>query len=308
MIIELDKGKFRQFFRKDPHPFISLPFLEINSRKVDELVFLVNDANNSLGLSAGIKDGKLLSPFSAPMGGFHFRNEKVLYSHILEFLTDLKKYIKSKKISTFHLTLPPDVYCSSINAKVVNALVRSGFKMLTPDITSIGDLYKFSGQFSDRKTRKNYKQAVSNGLHFSEAKTNEEKKRAYDTIYENRRWLKRPMSLSFEEILKIEKLWPVIFFNVYSKSGEDLSAAILYQGHNKIIQIVWWGDNPEGRSLRAMDFMALNLWNYFKELGFHYIDIGISTEKGITNAGLLRFKESLDAHSFLRFSFTWETE
>jgi hypothetical protein len=42
---------------------------------------------------------------------------------------------------------------------------------------------------------------------------------------------------------------------------------------------------------------------YYKNLGFKYIDLGISSESGIPNEGLMRFKESHEAVSSLRFRF-----
>jgi hypothetical protein len=54
-----------------------------------------------------------------------------------------------------------------------------------------------------------------------------------------------------------------------------------------------------------MDFLALNLFNHYKKLGFKFIDIGISSEAGIPNEGLVRFKEIHNCTSSLRFSFSW---
>ncbi|MCB0806728.1 MAG: hypothetical protein KDC05_13095, partial [Bacteroidales bacterium] len=71
-----------------------------------------------------------------------------------------------------------------------------------------------------------------------------------------------------------------------------------------ITYAVFWGDSENGRPLRAMDFMLFNLWNHYKDRKFKYIDLGISTESGIPNSGLLRFKETHDCTSSLRFSFS----
>jgi len=54
-----------------------------------------------------------------------------------------------------------------------------------------------------------------------------------------------------------------------------------------------------------MDFLLFNLWSYYKEVGFELIDLGISTEAGLPNEGLLRFKETHGSVSSIRNTFTW---
>jgi hypothetical protein len=54
-----------------------------------------------------------------------------------------------------------------------------------------------------------------------------------------------------------------------------------------------------------MDFLAYNLWFYYKDLGFKYIDAGVSTESGIPNEGLLRFKDTHNAISSLKYRYYW---
>jgi lysylphosphatidylglycerol synthetase-like protein (DUF2156 family) len=67
-----------------------------------------------------------------------------------------------------------------------------------------------------------------------------------------------------------------------------------------------WGDDEIGRPLRAMDFLTFNLWQHYKISGFDYIDLGTSSLKGIINEGLLRFKETHNNISSIRYSFEWK--
>ncbi len=87
-----------------------------------------------------------------------------------------------------------------------------------------------------------------------------------------------------------------------------VAAAIFYQFQKNIAYGVYWGDNLFGRKLKSMDFLSYNLWTYYKSLGFKYIDLGITTESGIPNEGLLRFKENHECNSSLRFRFKYQNE
>ena len=79
----------------------------------------------------------------------------------------------------------------------------------------------------------------------------------------------------------------------------------MYRCHPEIVYALFWGDNEAGRPLRAMDFQAMHLWMHYKKAGYRFLDLGISTESGIPNEGLLRFKESHNAETSIRYKFSW---
>jgi len=306
MLIEIDLKRYTRFFPSDPNPFISGPFTELNQGKVERIVRLVENKDKpGMGFVAGIKEGVILSPFSAPFGGFHFKNENIYASDVDSFVSDLKDYILAEGLKGIELTLPPDLYHSSFNAKCVSALLRSGYQSPIPDVTSWIPLDKFQGAFSHRNSREYYKQALRNGLIFEVVKELEEKREVYELISQNRARFGRPIYMSFEDVLNSSALWPTDFFKVSSADHEIAASGIFYRSHPDIVYALFWGDNETGRPLRAMDFLTFNLWNYYKELGFNYIDLGISCEEGIPNDGLLRFKESHNGTSSLRYSFSW---
>ena len=307
MLIAIEKKKFKDYFNNDPHSFITTPFFDLNKSKIEKLVYLIvdNDKKVSLGLVVGIKNKKLLSPFSAPFGGFHFRNDKIYISEIDEFLISLKKYINKNELSGFKITLPPNIYHQSFNAKMINSLIRNGFKMAIPEITNYVDLKSFSGTFTDRNSRNYFNQAVKNELAFEMVTNFYDKEKVFDLIVENRQKFGRPIYMTIEDVLRTSRLWKTDFFKVIDKDNNLVASAIYYRFDYKISYAVFWGDNDLGRPLRAMDFLAYNLWNFYKKLDYEIIDLGTSTESGLPNEGLLRFKETHNCISSLRFSFEW---
>lgn len=306
MLIEIDSKSYTRFFPSDPNPFISGPFTELNQGKVERIVLLVQDKDKpGMGLVAGIKDGMIRSPFSAPFGGFHYKHENIYASDVDAFVSDLKDYILSEGLKGIELTLPPDLYHSSFNAKCISALLRSGYQSQIPDVTSWINLDQFQGTFSHRNSREYYKQSLRKGLVFNVVSDPDEKKEVYTLISENRARYGRPIFMSFGDVCDASALWPTDFFKVTSADNALAASGIFYRSHPEIIYALFWGDNETGRPLRAMDFLAFNLWSYYKELGFKYIDLGISCEDGIPNDGLLRFKESHNGTSSLRYSFSW---
>lgn len=307
MLVDVDSLSYKKFFPGDPHPFISEPFIELNKGKADRIVHLVPDTEKpDLGLVAGIRDGIIKSPFSAPSGGFHFRKENVYISEADRFAEDLKTFIVSEGLRGIEISLPPDIYNGSVNAKIVNSLLRNGFAGQTPDITNWVDLNAFSGMFSQKNSKEYYRQAVRNQLTFHLTDKEGDKSEIYDLIAQNRKQFGRPIFMTLKDIVDTSRLWPTDFFKVLNRDEELVASAIFYRGHTEIAYALFWGDNEAGRPLRAMDFLAFSLWNFYKEKGFKYVDLGISTESGgIPNEGLLRFKESHEASSGLKYRFSW---
>lgn len=306
MLADLDVEKYRQYFPADPHPFISEDFLNLNSHKCEKIVRLAIDKpKTALGLIAGIRNGVLYSPFSAPFGGFHFRNELVYSGEVDVFFNALKDFILKSGLTGIEITLPPDLYHAGFNAKSINSFIRSGYKCHLPEITGWVDLQQFSGEFNQKNSREYYRQALRNELSFELVNDLADKEMVYNLIYENRRRYDRPIYMTFADLLAVGSIWPVDFFRVNDQSGRIAASAIFYPNREDISYAVFWGDNDHGRPLRAFDFLAGNLWRYYKERGFRYVDLGISTEAGIPNEGLLRFKESHNASSSLRYKFSW---
>jgi hypothetical protein len=306
MLVDIDSKIYSEFFPDTPHPFISEPFIELNKSKTGKIIRLVDDSQkHGIGLISGLTNGILLSPFSAPFGGFHFRNEKIYISEIDVFLSQLKEYIIAQGLKGVEIGLPPDIYHSSFNAKTINSLFRNGFHSAIPEITGWVNLQKFNGEFSQRNSREYYRQAVRNKLLFGLASDDDEKAKIFDLICQNRAKFGRPIFMTFTDIIDTSSLWPVDFFKVFREDLTLLAAAIFYRNHPQISFAVFWGDNEIGRPLRAMDYLAYNLWSYYKNLEFKYIDLGISTETGNPNEGLLRFKETHESVSSLRYKFFW---
>jgi hypothetical protein len=309
MLIEVSSKIYSSYFPENPHPFISEQFIEINREKAEKVIRLVNNNQKAvIGVIAGIKSGVLHSPFSAPFGGFHFRHEIIYISEVDSFITSIKEYIVSQRLSGIEITLPPDIYNRTFNAKIVNSLIRSGFQSKLPEITNWVDLKKFHETFAQRNSREYYRQAVRNGLSFDLTFDEDKKIEIFELIRKNRVKFGRPIFMTLNDILKTGNIWPVDFFRVTTQNGTLVASAIFYRFRKDICYAVFWGDNEEGRPLRAMDFLTFNLWTYYKELGYQYIDLGISTELGIPNEGLLRFKESHDATSSLRYKFFWQPD
>jgi len=306
MLVEVSESKYYNLFHIDPHPFVSKRFIALNSHKVSSVRRLVDSQEKArIGMIAGQNDDILLSPFSAPFGGFHFRKDNQYIGEIENFIEGLKDFIRYENLKRIQIILPPDIYHFSFNTKVLNAMLRSRFVITAPDITNWVDLTKFNGQFQDRKAEAFYRKAIHNKLTFKILTTNFMQKLGFDIICENRKMFNRPIYMQFDDLKQVEELWPIDYFGVHDEDGNLVASLICYRGMKDIAQGIFIGDTLQGRMLRALDFMLFHIYEYYKNLKYKIIDLGTSSDKGIPNEGLLRFKESRNAISSLRYKLSW---
>jgi len=307
MMLEIDAKRYHDYFPTDPHLFVSESFTMLNAAKVERIVRLIQDNDKvQIGLVAGISNGVLKAPFSAPFGGFHYKNQNIYPSAVESYITDLLQYASKTNLKEVSLTLPPDIYSQSFNTKAVNVLLRSGFEMTLPEITNWVALTDFDGTYSHASSRTYYNQTIKNKLEFQMTDDAEDMQAIYKLIAANRKQKDRPIYMTFNDLLETGKLFMTDYFKVTDANGKLLAGAIFYRAHPKIAYAVLWGDATEGRPLRAMDFLIFSLWTFYKKREFTFIDLGTSTENGIPNEGLLRFKETHSCISSLRYSFTWK--
>ena len=308
MLKEVSKKDYRRHFQTDKSPFISESFISLNELKQDKIIRLMRKGESSLGLIVGLKNGVLRSPFSAPFGGFHYSHEYMFYNLIYEYLTDLKEYVVNEGIKKLSITLPPDLYQVNMNAKLVTAFIQLGYTMENPDVNNWVNLLEFDGKWTKSVVAQNCRKAINHGLEWSIATEMKEYEEAYEVIHNNREEQGRKIFMTLEDVIEVKKVFPVDFFLIREKFGKCVGSAIFYRGHETIVQGIFMGNDLEKRNLGIIDYLYMNIYQYYKELGFEYIDLGTSSLKGEPNQGLIRFKELHNCKTSLRFTFTWKPE
>lgn len=304
MLSQISEKEFFHRFAKAPHPFLSKEYLKLNANKVEKVFYLIENSNKpKLGLVAGLKDNILLSPFSAPFGGFYYKSENIYIKIIHDFLNSLSEFALENNIKQICITLPPDIYQRSINPKIIYALDLSGFETDYADVTHWINLKSKNKHLQSDRSRF-FRQAKSNNLTAELLSDPKEQKEAFEVIRENRKSNNRPIYMNFEDVEKMQNLWPVDFWGVRNTNKQIVASAITYQFPKQIIYAVFWGDSADGRTVRAMDFLIQSMIKNYHKDGFDILDIGISTKQGEANTGLMRFKDTLGAFSGIRYSYT----
>lgn len=309
-IIETDSEEYRQIFPSTYHLYNSVDFNLLNEERCDKLLFLVfRDSRNRLGLIAGLKNNELYTPFSAPFGGFSFLKENTTLLQLEACVDALLLYVKNSGYSGIHYTMPPLFYNRIFNNKLLNVFYRKEFSISSIDLNYEYDLRHPAQEYDSRlwyNARKNLRISMKQGFECIKCETEDQILDAYSVIQENRERKELPLKMTFEQVKNTSAIIKADFF-LLSKEDNNVAAAQVFHVAPGIVQVIYWGDIPDFASHKPMNFLAFYIFNYYKELGINYIDIGPSTQSSVPNYGLCEFKESIGCGVSAKYTFTYLT-
>ncbi|MDA8950964.1 hypothetical protein N9H70_09935 [Pseudomonadales bacterium] len=295
-IIPVSSHEFASVISEPYHGFNCAFFNEINKINSDEVYYLLfKDKKYRLGIVGGKKDGGFASPFSAPFGGFSYLSQGINTIKYLEQAIEiLDNWCIAADLKKISITLPPPIYNSKFISKQLNSLYRSGYNIVSIDLN-----YHFINKDAESgymenisaSARKQLNQSLNNKLTFYKCGDSEDRRDAYKVISRNRISKNFPLRMKYEDIEKTEIRKD--FFLVKNKSEVNIAAAIVYFVSPDVVQVVYWGDDPEYSASRTMNFLSYHIFRYYYSLGVLYTDIGPSTENSVPNYGLCDFKEAI---------------
>jgi len=304
-ITHVDATDFNTAFpRRNVPVYSSTDFTELNRAKADSVHYLaIGDSKIHFGIVLGQRDGKLLSPFSAPFGGLITTSDHSI-AHTDEAVQLLASYLRNMNLEA-EITLPPSFYAPGMSSKQTSALLRYG-KLMHADINYHYDLCTNEPVESrmQRNARKNYRKAQAQGFRIEILDRNnpDDIARTYAVIYANRKHKGYPLRMSLPDVINTAPIVDAEFM-VMSLDGSDVAAAQLHRVNHNVIQVVYWGDAPGFEHLRPMNLLAPEVFRHCRSLGASIVDIGPSSENGIPSPGLCAFKESLGCTPSLKPHF-----
>ncbi len=294
-IIEVNSIEYDNVFTKPLHKFNTGAFNNLNRDKSERVHYLLfKDNKIRLGIIFGVKQNVLLSPFSAPFGGFQFLNNDIGIDKIDIILNCLEEWVLKNKYEAIKITLPPTFYDFNFLTKLNNSFYRFGLNKINSEIN-----YQFSTEKFDENyflkiwynAKKNLKKGLKAELTFEKI-DNKIGQEAYNVILENRNQRGFPLRMTWEQVESTSKFINVDFFLV-KKNEYKIASAIVFHITENIVQVVYWGDLPKFSEFKTMNFLSYNIFNYYNKNGVKIIDIGPSTEDSVPNYGLCEFKESI---------------
>lgn len=305
---EITAGEYSQLVGTKCNVFCREAFLELNKGKVDVVRYFVGrDSKNRIAFAVGEKDGEWRSPFSAPFATIIGLRKGTAIEYYWEFVKLLNEVAFENGIKSISIFLPPDIYGSQENAKIINALLGNGYGMeyqeLNYSLPLMGlDLENYKVDIQ-HNARKNLAIALKSGLELVPCTDLERKKEAYEVIRINRESKGYPLRMTLEQVLETIAVVKHDMFLV-KKDERSIAAALVYHVTEEIVQVVYWGDVPDVGEYKPINFLSYELIKYYQERNLRHLDIGPSTENGVPNFGLCSFKESIGCEVSAKYRLT----
>lgn len=266
----------------------SADFALLNASKTEALhCLLMIEGKVRLGIILGDDGRELLSPFSAPFGGFgRCRRRNTPYYR--EAVGALRDYAASVGRDV-RITLPPPVYDPEGHAPCVAALAEAG-ELTAADTSYHFDLSRTADYMNvvDSRTRNK----LRSGLPMEHSLRRCGASEAYAVIRANREAKGYPLRMSLRQVEETAGVVKADFF-LLDVEGVTEAAAQVHHTAEGIVQVVYWGDMPDARSGRAMNLLAFRLFQHYAEEGLRFVDTGPASEHGVINRGLAEFKENI---------------
>lgn len=285
-------SEYEGLFAPFCHIYDSADFCELNRHKADSMHYLVvSDTKARFGIVLGERGGRLLSPFSAPFGGFTTNRAQRLEG--MEAATELLTSYARGLGLTWRITLPPLAYDCTQLSKWANVLGRMG-RLLYSDLNYHMPLHAGT-DYMDIITsgaRNKLRGAMRHGmeLHKLRGDCRDDIARAYAVIRQNREEHGYPLRMSLDDVVATAPVARADFF-VLTHEGTDVAAAQIHNVATGIAQVIYWGDIAAASALHPMNLLAALLYRHYADAGYRMLDIGPSTEDGVPNYGLCAFKE-----------------
>lgn len=304
-ILEVSAQEYKNAIEHHQHIFNTAAFCEINRHKADAVRYLLfaDGGKTRFGMVLGERGGKLLTPFSAPFGGFSANKQQRL-DIIEEAVKALAEYAKSVG-KPIYIVLPPAFYAPTLINSCVNILSRHA-KLEYIDLNFFFPLDKFKGyeEGLEKSARKNLKRGMSAGFEFVAIQRDDTEglRRTYSVIKANREEHDYRLSMTLDDVEKTVRTVPADFF-LLQYEGKDVAAAQIFHVAEGIAQVIYWGDLRAYSHLRPMNYFAYRLFMHYQREGLRILDIGPSTMDGTPNYGLCDFKTAIGCEITPKFAF-----
>jgi len=277
--------------------FDAVTFNELNKYKVEKLKYLLFKGKKyKFGLCVGVKECEVLCPFSSPFATMVEINRPVSIKNYDQAIDSLDIFLTKNHYKTIRFILPPMFYDETGLGIFVNTLYRKGYDFKNIDLNFQFDLKKVCTEaypeMIPRNGKKNLRIGLNSGLILKHCDNNEDAKKAYSVIAENREAKGFPLRMTFQQVMNTVRLVNHDFFMVI-KDDEEIAAALIYYINENVAQVIYWGDRQGFGKVKPINYLACQLVHYYSERGLKYLDIGPSTENSVPNYGLCDFKKSI---------------
>jgi len=240
-----------------------------------------------------IEPGIFRSPARGTFGGYEF-NRPLRLEVIEQFVDEVESTLRERAARRIELSSPPDYFDPSHSAVLSNVLQRRGY---VPEIPELAYLLRVDTEPLWDKLRASRRQRIhrcqKRGITARRLGADSAKD-VYDVIQQNRNAKGFPMTMSFDAIREMIRVFSerLVFFGAFE--GDLLIASsICVKVSDAVLYVFYWGDLPRHERFSSVTLLAQCIYEYAQSGGFKLLDCGTATRNGEPIYGLVSFKREI---------------
>lgn len=258
-----------------------------------------------VGTASGVLVGATwTSGHRAPFGGFDLAREWTTPDEVGGFVDDVLDGVRQHGVTTARVRTKPASW-SAAEPVLQQALLTRGFAVEQAELNfhiDVGARHAAGYAASLKKeARKALHRAQGLGLDFALLDDAASWDEAFAVLRANRESKGRPMNLELEYLRRAEAAFGDRIRMVVLRAGDAVAAAaLLYRADPGREVVVRWGDHGHQLPHSPMYLLAERVVDLVGREGAARLDLGIATDGGVPNPGLVQFKRAVGADAELR--------
>lgn len=291
--------------------FHKLKFLQYHlQRRLGFLNLAFYENNNLIAVLPGsLEDGVFRSPAGASYGSFV--TKYISFQKYEELIECFIKFAKQNKIKEIYLTPPPIIYMKDFNETEKFLLSYKHFQVKYHLITSAVNLQVANkeniGDIVSKRLRGDIERSRKSKI---VVKFCNDYESFYPILVENKKKFKASPTHSFEEIIKLKKLFPknIKLLMAFDNSRKPLAGILLFITNSKTVLTFYISQYYQYNNLKAVSRLIYEAALWAKKKGYGWLDFGVSMDTTSRNPmepsrSLIFFKESMHTNLFLRTTY-----
>ncbi len=266
----------------------------------------------TVGSLAGVVDGPTFtSGHRAPFGGIDLVRDTETAAHLEQLIRGSLLSLDGLGVTTVNVRARADAYSAS-EPTIAFLALNLGFTITACELNFQIDLadHTSTDEYTatlKKPARKALRHSMALGCTAVDASTDAEWAAGYGVIERNRQSRERPMRLSFSYVLRIRDAFPGrVRMQTLYHGTRPVAASLVYRVAPGRDYVVAWGDDHRLEH-SPMNALAYHVVDRSLADGVTLLDLGISSEQGRPNHGLIQFKQSIGARPSLRLDLSAST-
>jgi hypothetical protein len=246
--------------------------------------------------------GCALSPAKATFGGITL-SPTIKGVELYAFWGNVVSYVEAIGIRELSIKSYPFVYSPRTASLLTQLWLKNDFQVIHSDLNYHLDLIRNFENHLHTSAKRRLKKCREAGFEFSEW-TKPDLVFVHQFIAEARHRKGHLLTLNYPDFEMLFRQFPEIYqvFRVLDKE-KTIALTVTVRFNERILYNFYPADAVEYQTFSPMIFLIAGTCQYAQAQGYTYLDLGIATDKGVPDFGLIRFKENLGAETSLKLSF-----